>query len=70
MANEDRSTRYQRLRRRAATATALVDGALLAGALASGLSRALADALTASDTPALDRHTRPSCSRWWARAPC
>ncbi len=53
MANEDRSTRYQRLRRRAATATALVDGALLAGALASGLSRALADALAASDTPAL-----------------
>jgi STE24 endopeptidase len=44
VANEDRSTRYQRQRRRAAIVTALLDVVLLAGVLATGFSRALADA--------------------------
>ena len=48
MANEDKSTRYQRQRRRAAIATAILDVALLAGVLATGLSRAIADAAAAS----------------------
>ena len=48
MANEDKSTRYQRQRRRAAIATAILDVTLLAGVLATGLSRAVADAAAAS----------------------
>jgi STE24 endopeptidase len=52
VANEDRSTRYQRLRRRAVAATALVDGALLVGVVTSGLARALTDALSATGMPA------------------
>jgi len=52
VANEDRSTRYQRLRRRAVAATALVDGALLVGVLTSGLSRALTDTLDDTGMPA------------------
>ena len=44
MANEDKSTRYQRQRRRAAIVTALLDVVLLAGVLATGFSRTLADA--------------------------
>jgi STE24 endopeptidase len=43
VANEDRSTRYQRQRRRAALAGAAVDVVLLAGVLATGAARALAD---------------------------
>ena len=53
MANEDRSTRYQRLRRRAVAATALVDGVLLVGVLASGLARALTGTLGTTGTLAL-----------------
>ena len=52
MANEDRSTRYQRLRRRAVAATALVDGVLLVGVLTSGLSRTLTDTLDTTGMPA------------------
>jgi STE24 endopeptidase len=50
--NEDRSTRYQRQRRRAAIATATLDAALLAFVLVTGLSRAIADAASAAWTPA------------------
>ena len=52
MANEDKSTRYQRQRRRATVATAALDAAFLAVVLATGLSRALADAATAAWSPA------------------
>ena len=52
MANEDKSTRYQRQRRRAAIVTATLDAALLAFVLVTGLSRALADAASAAWTPA------------------
>ena len=48
MANEDKSTRYQRLRRRAAIATGVLDAVLLAGVAVSGQSRALADGAAAA----------------------
>ena len=50
MANEDRSTRYQRHRRRAIVATATLDAAFLAVVLITGLSRTLADAATAASS--------------------